>query len=242
MPAGCFPVDSFLRSRFFLKLNRIKCIGKGDGHEKNVSAQQDQTETNPRLSEADVHPGGQERHQAAPRQGEKTPLRIAAAFQALESNGRQAGIRGRSAKRIRTRLRFFFTKDDRILKRSEFLRLSRSKDVFHSRHFLVSICPAGQERTRLGITVTKKVGNAVVRNRIKRLCREFFRLNKHRITGCWDINIIAKKQAAGLPAKDLFSSLKSLFDRIPRGDGFAAGRFPDGCPTLPDAGLVNPGE
>jgi ribonuclease P protein component len=81
----------------------------------------------------------------------------------------------------------------------------------------VSVCRGSCGRTRLGITVTKKVGNAVVRNRIKRLCREFFRLNKHKITGHWDINIIAKKQAADLSAKDVFSSLKHIFDRIPNG-------------------------
>lgn len=106
----------------------------------------------------------------------------------------------------------------------------------------MSIGPGGRERTRLGITVTKKVGNAVVRNRIKRLCREFFRLNKHQITGYRDINIIAKKQAAALPAKDVFSSLKHLFDRIPRGDAFAEGRFPDGCASRPSPSLENPEE
>ncbi len=116
------------------------------------------------------------------------------------------------------RVKFEFTKADRILKRSEFLRLSRSGRALHSAYFIVSIGREGQQdRTRLGITVTKKVGNAVVRNRIKRLCREFFRLNKHQITGDWDINIIAKKQAAGLSAKDVFYSLKHTFDRIPDG-------------------------
>jgi ribonuclease P protein component len=127
------------------------------------------------------------------------------------------GARGRSVQEIWTRLKFLFTKADRILKRSEFLRLSRSDKALHGRHFIVSICRARLDRTRLGITVTKKVGNAVVRNRIKRLCREFFRLNKHNITGHWDINIIAKKQAAGLSTKDVFLSLKHIFDRIPNG-------------------------
>jgi ribonuclease P protein component len=116
-----------------------------------------------------------------------------------------------------TRLKFLFTKADRIRKRSEFLRLSRSSQALHSRYFVISFRRGSQDRTRLGITVTKKVGNAVVRNRIKRLCREFFRLNKHRITGCWDINIIAKKQAADLSTKDVFISLKHIFDRIPNG-------------------------
>ena len=51
--------------------------------------------------------------------------------------------------------------------------------------------PAG----RLGITVTKKVGNAVVRNRIRRLVREWMRLHGWVPTG-WDVVVVAKDSAA----------------------------------------------
>jgi len=49
---------------------------------------------------------------------------------------------------------------------------------------------------RLGLTVTKKVGNAVVRNRIKRLVREWIRLHGWVPTG-WDMVVVAKDSAAG---------------------------------------------
>ena len=111
---------------------------------------------------------------------------------------------------------FTFTKADRILRRPEFLRLSKTGRKRHNRHFIVVFAPGRYKRTRLGITVTKKVGHAATRNRIKRLSREYFRLNRHTVRGDWDINIIAKKEAAVLSAKDFFSSLQNIFDRIPR--------------------------
>lgn len=114
-------------------------------------------------------------------------------------------------------MRFFsFTKADRILKRDEFLRLSRLGKTFHNRYFIVTFSPGQSERTRLGVTVTKKVGQAATRNRIKRFLREYFRLNKHNITGSWDINIIAKKEAADITSDQVFSSLQSIFERISR--------------------------
>ena len=51
----------------------------------------------------------------------------------------------------------------------------------------------------------------MVRNRIKRSCREFFRLHRHRITASWDILLIAKKQAATSDNKAIRQSLAHLF-------------------------------
>ena len=112
-------------------------------------------------------------------------------------------------------MRFFsFTKADRILKRPDFLRLSKTGKKIHNKHFLALFSSAVVERTRLGVTVTKKVGHAAARNRIKRICREYFRLHRHNVKGVWDINIIAKKEAADLPSEQAFASLRNIFDRI----------------------------
>ena len=73
-----------------------------------------------------------------------------------------------------------------------------------------------KEKVRLGITVTKKVGCANVRNRIKRQTREFFRINKHRLHGVCDINIIAKKEAAVVSSEQLNKSLNEIFARLMR--------------------------
>jgi ribonuclease P protein component len=78
------------------------------------------------------------------------------------------------------------------------------------------VLPGEKKRTRLGITVTKKIGGAVTRNRIKRLTREFFRRSQHELDGVWDINIIARKKAAGLSSHETFAALRGIFERIGR--------------------------
>jgi len=113
-------------------------------------------------------------------------------------------------------LRFCFTKADRILKRSEFLKLSFLGKKTQNSHFTAIFSPGRCQRTRLGVTVARKVGNAPTRNRIKRFSREYFRLNRHTITGHWDINIIAKKRAADLTSEQAFLSLKDAFKNISR--------------------------
>lgn len=109
---------------------------------------------------------------------------------------------------------FSLTKADKILKRKDFIRLTRYGKKIHGRYFIVVFTPAQSDRIRLGVTITRKVGKAVKRNKIKRISREYFRLNRHNITGTWDINIIAKKEAGNLPTDLAFLSLKDLFDRI----------------------------
>jgi ribonuclease P protein component len=107
-----------------------------------------------------------------------------------------------------------FGKADRIRKHSEFLYLARFGKKVQNQYFIAIFGPGTQKRTRLGMTVSKKVGQAVIRNQTKRFIKEFFRLNRHHLPGTWDINIIAKKDAAGLTSTQAFLSLKSLFKGI----------------------------
>ena len=112
-----------------------------------------------------------------------------------------------------------FKKADRILKRNEFIQLSKFGRKLQNENFTTIYAPGQFGRSRLGITVTRKVGNAVKRNRIKRLVREYFRLNRHMLSGDWDINVIAKKEAADLPSEKIFESLCNIFERISNRDG-----------------------
>ena len=111
-------------------------------------------------------------------------------------------------------LRKTFTKDDRLLKRADFLRLANSGKRLHNRQFIAYICKNDLKRCRLGITVTRKVGRAVKRNRIKRLAREYFRQNRHIIKEYWDISLIAKRESAVYSNKELLFALENIFDRI----------------------------
>ena len=113
-------------------------------------------------------------------------------------------------------MRFFLNKAEKILKRSEFLRLANLGDKIQNKHFIAIYAPSRFQKTRLGVTVTRNVGKATTRNRIKRFTREYFRLNKHNITGCRDINIISKKEAAKLTSAEAFLSLQNIFEGISR--------------------------
>ena len=105
-------------------------------------------------------------------------------------------------------------KSDRLRKRSSFLRLSRQGRRVHTRLFLAAYAPGDPHRTRLGITVTRKVGSAASRNRIKRQVREFFRTNRNQLPLGLDINVIAKKESGVADGPALRSSLGELFDRL----------------------------
>lgn len=107
-----------------------------------------------------------------------------------------------------------FTKADRLLQRSEFLHLAKFGQRFQNRYFIAQVCKNESTRSRLGITITRKVAKASVRNRLKRLAREYFRKNRQVLQGSWDINIIAKKEAADLTNKNAVSALESLFLQI----------------------------
>jgi len=110
--------------------------------------------------------------------------------------------------------KFCFTKASRILKRADYLTLSREGKKIHSRYFWALYKTGITHQNRIGITVTKKVGNAVIRNQIKRYVREFYRLNQQCLQGVWDTNIIAKKQASGIKSEEVFSDLQKLFKAI----------------------------
>jgi ribonuclease P protein component len=85
----------------------------------------------------------------------------------------------------------------RIRRRAEYVAVQSNGLKLHGRHVLAMANKRSDAALsgRLGITVTKKVGNAVVRNRIKRLVREWMRLHGWVPVG-WDLVVVAKDSAA----------------------------------------------
>lgn len=106
---------------------------------------------------------------------------------------------------------FALTKKERLLNRTDFVNLNRSGKRYHTRHFLVIFKKNGLGITRLGVTVSKKTGNAVKRNRTKRLIREFFRLNKAYLPQGYDIVVAAKKDASYLDLRKTKKELAEIF-------------------------------
>ena len=78
----------------------------------------------------------------------------------------------------------------------------------HSRHFVILLHPNSLTHPRIGITVSKKVGNSVVRNRVRRQVREVFRQNKQWFPAGRDIVIIAKRRAADVTYRQVLQDLR----------------------------------
>jgi ribonuclease P protein component len=111
---------------------------------------------------------------------------------------------------------FSFKKAERILKRDDFERLMKCGKRIHRDHFVVYCCRNSLGTLRLGVTVSKKVGRAVIRNRVKRLVRESFRLSKTFFGDTYDMNVIAKRGAANLSFQKTNQALGRIFREISR--------------------------
>ena len=103
-----------------------------------------------------------------------------------------------------------FPKEERIRRREDFLKSFREGTKSRTAHFRISFRPNGLSHRRLGITVGKKVGSAVVRNRPKRRIREVYRQNKNLFPGGTDFVITAKEDAGRLDFRQLANELKGI--------------------------------
>ena len=96
------------------------------------------------------------------------------------------------------------------MRRRDFLTSTREGTRRATRFFTVFVFDRRDGReSRLGVTVTRKVGGAVLRNRIKRLAREWFRGRKAEFGSC-DLVLIAKRD---FPRSVLLDALRLDLDR-----------------------------
>ena len=106
-----------------------------------------------------------------------------------------------------------FTKADRLVHKSDFERVYES-DLFAADRFLViKGLRNGQSRSRLGLSVSRRVGNAVARNRWKRAIREAFRTRRDKIPDGWDF-VVRPRKGAQLDRSAIARSLVYLTRRI----------------------------
>ena len=98
----------------------------------------------------------------------------------------------------------------RLVRRAEFDAVYRSGQRRSSRQFLVFYRANGLERSRLGASVKKALGGAVVRNRMRRRIREIVRRNYSEIPAGWDIVIHPRASVAGANFAALEAELMHL--------------------------------
>ncbi|MBW4053951.1 MAG: ribonuclease P protein component [Proteobacteria bacterium] len=106
-----------------------------------------------------------------------------------------------------------FPKTARLRKRAEFLQLASAQHKTTVRGFLVVWRENDLQTARLGITASKKIGCSVVRNRVKRYLREFFRHNRIGMTAV-DVNVIPRRESAQMAYPDIERELSKAFRYI----------------------------
>jgi ribonuclease P protein component len=107
-----------------------------------------------------------------------------------------------------------FPREARIRRSGEFKAIATAGRRFSSGSFVMLVGESpGTSRARLGVTVSRKVGNAVVRNSVKRRIREWFRRDGQEVVAGRDVVVIARSSAADLAGAAAFAELS----RIARG-------------------------
>ena len=108
------------------------------------------------------------------------------------------------------------TKSMRLRRRDEFVRVQSTGRKLHGRHFVALVSPSTAPPSptgRVGLTVTKRIGNAVTRNRIKRSAREWLRRHGWVPAG-HDVVFIARDTAAAHDGAELGEDLARLTSRL----------------------------
>jgi ribonuclease P protein component len=108
-----------------------------------------------------------------------------------------------------------FTKQQRISTSAEYQAILKNGIKVSDRFFRIAVSRNPQQSSaKIGIIVSKKVGPAVTRNRVKRIVREIYRLNQRNITADLNLVVIAKPDCVTRKYQEIEQSLFKLIDRV----------------------------
>ncbi len=85
-----------------------------------------------------------------------------------------------------------------LKKNYQFQRVFREGQSYSTKHLVLFVVPNQNGSNRIGFVVGKKVGNSVIRNRVKRLMREVFRSQNDTLKQGYDMILLARYRASDL--------------------------------------------
>ena len=97
-----------------------------------------------------------------------------------------------------------------LKKNSDFQRVYNSGKSYANKYLVMYVSENNKNINRLGISVSKKVGNSVVRHRFTRLVRESYRLHENIFNSGLDIVVVGRKSAASVGYEEIESALLHL--------------------------------
>jgi len=106
-----------------------------------------------------------------------------------------------------------FPRGIRLRRRADFVSVQRRGRRFTGRFLVLVFLPTTGDTPRFGLTVSRKVGNSVTRNRVKRTLREAIRRQRTGVP-CLDVVFIARHKAATADFQGLFDEVGVLLDRV----------------------------
>ena len=109
--------------------------------------------------------------------------------------------------------KFTFNKENVLRKNRQFQAVYKTGKSYANKHLVLYVMPNLESKPRIGFAVGKRLGGAVVRNRVKRLLREAFRLNQHSLKQGFDLIIIGRQPVVGKDFKAVNKAVLDLFGR-----------------------------
>jgi ribonuclease P protein component len=97
-----------------------------------------------------------------------------------------------------------------LRKNSDFRRVYNKKKSYSDKYLVMYISENGTDTLRLGVSVSKKVGNSIVRHRLARLIRESFRLESPKIRRGFDIVVVARTSLKDMGFHETYQSMVKL--------------------------------
>lgn len=109
---------------------------------------------------------------------------------------------------------FSYSREEKILRNSDYRRVYAEGKSSGAAHFSFKAMRTDLGRIRVGLTVPKRLGIAVTRNRIKRVLRELVRLEMTGMEGSWDLVISVRRTPEVIGYASLRDEFLSLLGRI----------------------------